>query len=51
MENKNSWKGWLYLLPALVILAVFTFYPLINTFYLSFLLIFFTTLYTIKVPT
>lgn len=36
MENKNSWKGWLYLLPALVILAVFTFYPLINTFYLSF---------------
>ena len=29
-------KGWIYLLPALVLLAVFTFYPLVNTVFLSF---------------
>ena len=29
-------KGWLYLLPALILLAVFTFYPLVNTVFLSF---------------
>ena len=29
-------KGWFYLAPALVLLAVFTFYPLVNTVFLSF---------------
>lgn len=36
MENKQTWKGWLYLAPALIILAIFTFYPLFNTVLLSF---------------
>lgn len=31
MKKKNQWKAWLYLLPALVILAVFTVWPIINT--------------------
>ena len=33
---KNS-KGWLYLLPAIIILAIFTVWPIINTIRLSFL--------------
>jgi multiple sugar transport system permease protein len=37
METKNNWKAWLYLAPALVILAIFTFYPILNTIRLSFL--------------
>lgn len=37
MESKNDWKGWLYLAPVLILLAVFTFFPIINTFYVSFL--------------
>ena len=31
VESKHQWKAWLYLLPALVLLAVFTLWPLINT--------------------
>lgn len=34
MDNK-SWKGWLYLLPALVFLGVFLVYPLIDVFVYS----------------
>jgi len=37
MDKKNNWKAWLYLAPTLILLAVFTFYPIINTFYVSFL--------------
>lgn len=37
MEVKNQWKGWLYLAPAMVILMVFTVYPIFNTIYLGFL--------------
>ena len=37
MESKNNWKAWLYLAPVLILLAVFTFYPIINTIYVSFL--------------
>ena len=37
LESKNNWKAWLYLAPALVLLGIFTFYPLFNAFYLSFL--------------
>ena len=36
MENKNSLKAWLYLLPALILLAVFMIYPLIDVFTYSF---------------
>lgn len=37
METKNNWKAWLYLAPALILMALFTFYPLINTLLVSFL--------------
>ncbi len=36
-ENKNNMKAWLYLLPAIVLLLVFSFYPLLNTFRIAFL--------------
>ena len=35
MENR-SWKGWLYLLPAILFLGVFMVYPLIDVFVYSF---------------
>lgn len=34
--EKNNWKAWLYLAPALILLAVFVFYPLINTIVQAF---------------
>lgn len=37
MESKNNYKGWLYLMPAIILIVVFTLYPIINTFYISFL--------------
>ncbi len=36
-QAKNQWKAWLYLLPAIAILAVFTVWPIINTIRMSFL--------------
>ncbi len=33
----GKWKGWVYLLPALVLLAIFTVWPIINTFRISML--------------
>ena len=36
-QSKNQWKAWLYLLPALAILAVFTVWPIINTIRISFM--------------
>ena len=30
MRTKNNWKAWLYLLPAIVFLAIFMVYPLID---------------------
>ena len=35
MDNKN-WKGWLYLLPAMLFLGAFMVYPLIDVFIYSF---------------
>ena len=35
MDNK-SWKGWLYLLPAMLFLGFFMVYPLIDVFVYSF---------------
>lgn len=35
--DKKSFKGYLYLLPAIIILICFTFYPLIRAFVMSFL--------------
>lgn len=37
MENKNNWKAWIYLAPVLILMALFTFFPLINTFVVSFM--------------
>lgn len=37
MESKNNWKAWLYLAPVIILLSVFTFYPIVNTFVVSFL--------------
>ncbi len=37
MEEKNNWKAWLYLAPVLILMAIFTFFPLINTFVISFM--------------
>lgn len=37
VDNKQQWKAWLYLAPALILLGIFTFYPLINTFRIAFL--------------
>lgn len=34
--QKNSWKGWLYLLPAILFLGFFMVYPLIDVFVYSF---------------
>ena len=37
MDKKNQWKAWLYLAPVLVLMAIFTFYPIISTLVASFL--------------
>ena len=34
--QKTNWKGWLYLIPALVFLGIFMVYPLIDVFIYSF---------------
>ena len=35
--ERNNWKAWLYLAPTIILLSVFTFYPLINTIFIAFL--------------
>ncbi len=35
--GKNQWKAWLYLSPALILLAVFTVWPIFNTLRMAFL--------------
>ncbi len=37
MESKNNWKAWLYLAPVLILMSVFTFFPIVNTVVVSFL--------------
>ena len=32
----DKWKGWLYLSPAMILLAIFTFWPIINTLRMAF---------------
>ena len=36
-RKQNQWKAWLYLLPAIIILAVFTVWPIFNTIRISLL--------------
>ncbi len=37
VDGKQQWKAWLYLSPAIVLLLVFTVWPIINTVRMSFL--------------
>ncbi|MCQ2412489.1 MAG: sugar ABC transporter permease [Sphaerochaetaceae bacterium] len=37
VESRHPWKAWLYLAPALVLLAIFTVWPIINTIRMAFL--------------
>lgn len=37
METKNNWKAWLYLAPVIILMLIFTVYPLINTIGVAFL--------------
>ena len=37
VESKHQWKAWLYLAPALVLLLVFTVWPIFNTLRMAFL--------------
>ena len=37
VDNKQQWKAWLYLAPAIVLLLVFTVWPIINTVRMAFL--------------
>ena len=37
VENKQQWKAWLYLSPAIVLLLVFTVWPIFNTLRMAFL--------------
>jgi multiple sugar transport system permease protein len=37
LERQSNVRAWLYLSPALLLLSVFTFYPLFNAFFLAFL--------------
>jgi multiple sugar transport system permease protein len=36
LERKSNFRAWLYLLPALALLGLYTFYPLFNAFFLAF---------------
>ena len=36
VDNKQQWKAWLYLSPAIVLLLVFTLWPLVNTVVMAF---------------
>ena len=37
VDSKQQWKAWLYLAPAIVLLLVFTVWPIINTVAMAFL--------------
>ena len=37
VESKHKWKAWLYLSPAIVLLLVFTVWPIINTIRMAFM--------------
>ena len=36
VDSKQQWKAWLYLAPALILLAIFTVWPIINTTVMAF---------------
>ncbi len=37
LEYKKDYKAWLYLAPVLILMSIFTFYPLFNTILIAFL--------------
>lgn len=37
VEGKNQWKAWIYLLPCLILLLIFTVWPIFNTVRMAFL--------------
>ena len=37
VESKHQWKAWLYLAPAMVLLLIFTVWPIINTVGMAFI--------------
>ena len=37
VDNKQQWKAWVYLSPAIILLLVFTVWPIINTLRMAFL--------------
>ena len=37
VESKRQWKAWLYLAPAIILLLIFTVWPIINTVQMSFM--------------
>ena len=36
VDSKQQWKAWLYLSPALILLLVFTVWPIVNTVLMAF---------------
>ncbi len=36
VDSKQQWKAWLYLLPAIILLLIFTVWPIVNTLYMAF---------------
>ena len=36
VDNRQQWKAWLYLAPAIILLLVFTVWPIINTLMMAF---------------
>ena len=36
VESKHKWKAWLYLAPAIVLLLIFTVWPIFNTLRMAF---------------
>ena len=37
VDSKQQWKAWLYLSPAIVLLLIFTVWPIFNTIRMAFL--------------
>ncbi len=37
VESKHRWKAWLYLAPAIILLLIFTAWPIVNTLRMAFL--------------
>jgi len=37
VDNKQQWKAWLYLSPAIILLLIFTVWPIFNTVHMAFM--------------